>query len=69
MQSCSNCFYRRDARMPGQIASTNVCAFDPPKVYILPGSGGVQVAAFQTQVNPDQWCGKWIDGETDISPT
>ncbi len=60
MQSCSNCFYRRDARMPGQIATTSVCAFDPPKVYILPGGNGVQVAAFQTQVMNDQWCGKWI---------
>ncbi len=61
MQSCSNCFYRREARMPGQIQSVSVCAFDPPKIYVLPGpNGGAQVAAFQTQVNPEQWCGKWI---------
>ncbi len=61
MQSCSNCFYRRDARMPGQIQSVSVCAFDPPKIYVLPApNGGAQVAAFQTQVNPEQWCGKWI---------
>ncbi len=62
MQSCSNCFYQRDARMPGQIQTVKVCAFDPPKIYVLPApNGGVQVAAFQTQVNPDQWCGKWIE--------
>lgn len=60
-QSCSNCYYRRDARMPGQIQTTSICAYDPPKVYMLPGANGVQVAAFQTQVSPDQWCGKWED--------
>ncbi len=70
MQSCSNCFYRREARMPGQIQSTNVCAFDPPKVYVLPGgANGVQVAALQTQVSPDQWCGKWIQSEQMIKDT
>ncbi len=64
MQSCKNCFYRRDARMPGQIATASVCAFDPPKAYVLPGNGGVQIAAFQTQVSDEQWCGKWIKSDT-----
>ena len=68
MQSCSNCFYRREARMPGQITSVSVCAFDPPKVYVLPApNGGAQVAAFQTQVNNDQWCGKWV-ASFDLTP-
>jgi len=37
-----------------------VCAFDPPKIQLIPSNGGMSVVSFQSPVAPDEWCGKWI---------
>lgn len=59
-ETCGNCRFCGEARMPGSITTMPICRYDPPKVYILPGpNGAIQVSSFQTQVTHEQWCGKW----------